>query len=266
MLTATMLFRSVSLVCGRPQTTPFQIGEMTKESAIDLAANPDPLIIPLPSNSLLSSSRNSPYPLEDIPNLAFLNGIPGETTLQPCDPVGSIGVPTKTTELRPDDDPFDIASTTQSKPDPVVPKLDSMLTEEVRINIDSMLNGYFTYAIFGVSSHLTQLETLLTSVTTDWNSFGQDVRDSNPSFALHPTPDGGILFIFTYQNYKRGKGAADQAWVLNVDMNPFRDFVEEKSAKNVYAHIVSDDTSLQTAINSHSQAEGIFLDDAQTSP
>ena len=262
-----MLFRSVFLVCGRPQTTAFQIGDLTKESAINLAANPNPLIIPPPSNSLLFSSHDRPHPLEGISNLAFLNGIPGETTLQPYDPVGSIGVPTKTTELRPDDDPFDIASTTtQSKPDPVVPKLESMLTEEVRMNIDSMLNGYFTYAIFGVSSHLTQLETLLTSVTTDWNSFGQDMRDSNPSFALHPTPDGGILFIFTYQNYKRGKGAADQAWVLNVDMNLFRDFVEEKSAKTVYAHIVSDDTSLQTAINSHSQAEGVFLDDAPTSP
>ena len=252
----TLLFCSAYLVFAGPQYAPLQIGGLTEGSAFNLDPNPHAAIFP-PSNFISSSSKDGPPDFEGTPNLAFLDRTTAETTPETYSPADSTGFTTdnsKTITLS-DDDPFNIASPTQP-----MSKLRSILTEDVLRYMDSLFNGYSTYGIFGVSSDLSKLVTLLTSTRADWKWFARDVRDSEPSFALHPTPDG-ILFIFTYQNVGPDSFSQNQARILDNTADDFWLYVGNRYKKKVFAYLVFDDYTLRTAINTHNHAEAVGYDE-----
>lgn len=248
----------VPLISGRPQYTSLQTEDWTQSPAINPKASPNALLIP-PPNFQLPSAKDSPPPFD----LSFLKGTPSanaETISQTRAPVGFIGVINDDIEsgVPSGDDVFNLASGAQSQTNPAVLKGLNIMTEEAQINLDSLFSGFFTYSIFGLSENPNQIMTLLTSTTADWTSFGQDVRESKPSFALHPIPGDRVLLIFTYQNAGlAGTLSQYQAATLNSYLSSFKDFVGEKYQKGVQDCIVSDDDSLQMVIGRFSRAERV---------
>lgn len=261
MFTATALFASVSpsLVLGRPQDRRHQARDFTDDLdfKLNLGANPNGFIIPSPSNFLPPSPSPNESPSSSIssigfPNLGFnapetLSALPQTPANTITDPFGSTGFPTDfaNTLNLPGDDASDMAMiVSDNKPKPV-----DLETDAIRRSIDSVNNGQFAYAIFGVSNDLQTLGPTFFSNDQDWNAFAQKVRTVEPSYVLHLIPKG-MLLIFTFQ---ADSGLQHKpALFLKDHFRAFHLNVEQRCQKLVYNAQVFDDDSLKSAIDLNS--------------
>lgn len=255
--TATAFFGSASLIFGRPQDTRVQTGDLARDSADNLNTNlntfPVPQLIPPSSNeipNLPSNYETSSVVLGTVPSLYATVGPTELSTDYP-----QINTP-------PGDDTFNlppqIGSTTRQ----------IFFTQAVITFIDSILNGQFTYGIFGFSNDLSMLVPDLVVSDKSWMSFGWAVRKSRPGFALHLVDDG-MLLLFTRRIQQDESSAQQNRQVLalqDIEGNIFifiQAKVEEKYGKEArkvtYTIEVYDDYSLQDAINSHNHAEVVYF-------
>ncbi|MCJ1264238.1 hypothetical protein MMC22_004109 [Lobaria immixta] len=238
---ATALFGSAPLVFGRPQDTQLQIEDLTSEFDTSLSTDPNANIIPPPAPFVPSPLSS----IQNFPKLAFISGAVPDITPQ-------TNAPVKSTEVSTD------YGYTQIPRDDTVPKSFKLLTKAVRMVVDSIINEESTYGIFGVSEDGSKLVPDLISTDKSWDSFGQDVRKSRPSFALHLTDDG-MLLIFTYQNMG-DDSSSQQVYSLSGQMKYFVLFIQKEikkkgtGSRKLDYKVVNNDYSLQAVINSYDPA------------
>lgn len=257
MFTATALFAFVSLVLGRPQDRRLHTRDVADDFVFNLGPNPNGFTISSPSDFLPSSSEGDSYSSIDFPNLGF--SAPETLSALPQTPAinyafGSAELPTDYADTLnlPDDDASDMGMVVTPSADKFV----AMQTDAVQRSIDSVSNGQFTYAIFGLARVLKTLVPTMLSNDNDWNAFAQKVRTAEPSYVLHSIPDG-ILLIFTYQ---ADLGLEKKPTSLLYDnCQKFQRVVHARCGKRVYGTLVHDDGSLRNAIDSHSKAPPIVL-------
>ncbi|MCJ1269123.1 hypothetical protein MMC22_009012 [Lobaria immixta] len=263
--TATALLGSSSLVFGRPQDTQVQIGDSTKDIAMNLDTNSNSFSTPPPAQFIPSSFPSS----DSFPDLAFLDktpaAVPG-TISNPYGPFVSTGFSTDFTQLNtlPGDDSFNTAS----RVDDAASKSFPLLTADVESYVDDIFNGIFTWGTFVISRDLSKLVPSLFSVEKDWegwNSFAGEVRQFRPSYALHPIEEG--MMLLAARPYQVKASTLPQVAILLDNKLNFFDFVQGKvhdkfgMGKRIYSREVYDVRSLSHAINSHSHVAPINLEE-----
>ena len=134
------------------------------------------------------------------------------------------------------------------------PKPVDLKTDAIQRSIDSITNGQFAYAIFGISDDLQTLGPTFFSNDRDWNAFAQKVRTVEPSYVLHLIPKG-MLLIVTYQADPDLQ--SKRALFLKDHFRAFRLDVQYRCRKEVYYGQVFDDDSLKSAIDRNSNVSPV---------
>lgn len=254
--TATALLRSASLVFGRPQDTQLQIGDSTKDIAMNLDTNSNSFSTP-PSAQFIPSSFSSS---DSFPDLAFLDKTPAavpETVSSPNEPFGSTEVSTDFAQLNtlPDDDSFNTAP----RVDYAASKSFHLLTADVERYVDDIFDGILTWGTFLISDDLSKLVPGPFSAERGWegwNSFAGEVQQFRPSYALHLIDEGMMLPIA--RPYQIDASLEQQVTILLDNKLKFFNFVQGKvdekfgMGKITYVRQVYDVRSLRNAINSRS--------------
>lgn len=221
--TATALLGSSSLVFGRPQDTQLQIGDSTKDIAMNLDTNSNSFSTPPPSKFIPSSFPSS----GSFPDLAFLDKTPAavpETISNPYGPFVSTGFSTDFAQLNtlPGDDSFNTAS----RVDDAASKSFHLLTADVERYVDDIFNGILTWGAFVISDDLTKLVPGLFSAEKGregWKSFAGEVQQFRPSYALHPIEEG--MMLLTAWPYQVDASLKPQVAILLDNTLYFIDFV-----------------------------------------